>query len=578
MEDAEGTGLVGAIDDFRRARFRAKVERVLARLTGESADLLAYEEVRKKLRARGQVSRGLQNIPIANIVGSVGRYADFTRTFLPRQDEDEQRWARVKRAVEEQAGVPYIEVYKVGDAYFVVDGNHRVSVARQSGAAYIQAHVIEVETRVPLTADVQPDDIVLKAEYTDFLERTSLDRVRPGADLSVSLPGQYRKLEEHIAVHRYFMGLDQKREVPYQEAVAHWYDTVYLPVVNVIRQQAILRDFPARTETDLYLWILEHRAELGQELHWEIEPGKAAQDLVDRYSSRPGRVFARVGERLSQAVVPQAVVAGPPPGTWREEATRRSDRLFTDVLVAVSGTESGWYAVEQALSVSGREEGRLIGLHVVPGEAERQSETIEALEAEFKVRCDAAGVPGRWIVETGSVAASICEWSCWSSLTAVSLAHPPKDQPLSRLGSGFRSLIQHCPVPILAVPPYPSGMRRALLAYDGSPKADEALFVSTYLAGRWKIPLLVITVVQQEGAGARVLDRARAYLEEHEVQAVYVEKRGEVGEAILGAAREHQSELIVMGGYGFNPVLEIVLGSAVDQVVRTSERPVLICR
>ena len=71
-EDA--TDLVEAIEDFRRARFRAKVEQVLARLTGESADLLEYEEVRKKLKARGQVSRGLQDIPIENIVGSVGRY------------------------------------------------------------------------------------------------------------------------------------------------------------------------------------------------------------------------------------------------------------------------------------------------------------------------------------------------------------------------------------------------------------------------------------------------------------------------------------------------------------------------
>jgi nucleotide-binding universal stress UspA family protein len=578
MEATEGTGLGAAIEDFRRARFRAKVERVLARLTGESADLLEYEEVRTKLKARGQVSRGLQNIPIENIVGSVGRYADFTRSFLPRQDDDERRWAGVKKAMEDQIGVPYIEVYKVGDAYFVLDGNHRVSVARESGVTYIQAHVIEIETRVPLSPDVQPDDLVLKAEYTEFLEHTSLDRVRPGADLSVSVPGQYRKLEEHIAVHRYFMGLDQKREVPYQEAVAHWYDTVYLPVVNVIRQQGILRDFTRRTETDLYLWILEHRAELGQELHWEIEPEKAAQDLVDRYSPRPGRVVARVGERLSQAVVPQAVVAGPLPGVWREEATRRSDRLFTEVLVAVTGTESGWHAVEQALSVGGREGGRLIGLHVVPGEVERQCETVEALEAEFRVRCDAAGVPCRWIVETGSVAPAICEWSCWGNLTVVSLTHPPKDRPVSRLGSGFRSLIQHCPVPILAVPLYPSGMQRALLAYDGSPKADEALFVSAYLAGQWEIPLVVTTIVEEGRTTSNALDKARTYLEEHGVQAAYARGQGDVGDAILDAAREYESELIVMGGYGFSPVLEIVLGSAVDQVLRASEKPVLICR
>jgi nucleotide-binding universal stress UspA family protein len=578
------TGLVGAIEDFRRARFRAKVERVLARLTGESADLLEYEEVRKKLGARGQLSRGLQNIPIENIVGSVGRYADFTRSFLPRQDDDERRWAGVKVAMEGFSGVPAIEVYQIGDAYFVLDGNHRVSVARQNGATHIQAYVTEIESRVPLSADVQPEDLVLKAEYAEFLERTRLDRARPDADLSVSLPGQYRKLQEHISVHQYFMGLDQKREVPYQEAVVHWYDMVYVPVVNVIREQGIMRDFPGRTETDLYLWVLEHRAELGQELHWEIDPGKAAQDLVNRYSPMPGRVAARVGERLSHAVVPQAIVAGPPPGMWREEVVRRSDRLFIDVLAAVTGTENGWYAVEQALSVAAREEGRLIGLHVVSSEAERKSQATEALEAEFKVRCDAAGVQGRWIVEEGSVSAAICEWSRWSNLTVVGLVHPPKDQPLSRLGSGVRTLIQNCPVPILAVPPVPSGMRRALLAYDGSPKADEALFVSTYLAGHWAIPLIVATVVEPERTTSQTLDRARSYLEEHGVSAEYVQAtgdvgaQGEIGQMIQRAAREHDCELIVMGGYGFSPVLQIVLGSAVDQVLRASQHPVLICR
>ena len=192
---ADETGLVGAIEDFRRARFRAKVEQVLARLTGESADLLEYDEVRKKLRASGQVSRGLQDIPIENIVGSVGRYADFTRSFLPRQDEDERRWAGVKMAMEGLTGVPAIEVYKIGDAYFVLDGNHRVSVARRGGATHIQAHVIEIETRVPLSPDVKPDDLVLKSEYVEFLEQTRLDRVRPDADLSVSVPGQYQTTE-----------------------------------------------------------------------------------------------------------------------------------------------------------------------------------------------------------------------------------------------------------------------------------------------------------------------------------------------------------------------------------------------
>jgi hypothetical protein len=280
------------------------MEAIMARLTGKSIDLLSYEDVRQKLKGRGSIARGLQDIPLNAIVGSVGRYTDFTRSFLPRRDSNQQRWARVKEKVTDLGGLPPIEVYQIGEAYFVQDGNHRVSVARELDATHIQAYVTEIRTRVPLSPDDQPDDLILKAEYANFLEQTQVDKLRPESDLSVTVPGQCRKLEEHIQVHRYFMGLEQKREIPYQEAVAHWYDEVYLPVVHVIQEQGILRDFPQRTETDLYLWVSQHRAALGERLGWEIKPEAAATDLAAHSSSRPQRIVARVGEKLLDAVTP----------------------------------------------------------------------------------------------------------------------------------------------------------------------------------------------------------------------------------------------------------------------------------
>jgi nucleotide-binding universal stress UspA family protein len=163
-------------------------------------------------------------------------------------------------------------------------------------------------------------------------------------------------------------------------------------------------------------------------------------------------------------------------------------------------------------------------------------------------------------------------------LIVTNLAYPPPPQRLARLDSGFRDLIQRCPRPILAVPQSVSTIERALLAYDGSPKAEEALFVATYLAGRWQIPLVVLTVMDSSRTGVKTSDRAREYLEAHGVQAAYVLQTGQVAEAVLKTCEEHQCDLLLMGGYGYNPVLEVVLGSAVDQVLRESRKPMLICR
>jgi hypothetical protein len=295
-----------ANQDFRRARSQAKLEEIIARLTGRSAELLCYADVRQNLTATAPASRRLQDIPIDAIVGSVGRCTDFTRSFLPLKDSDRARWANVELAMTDLKGLPPIEVYQIGQVYFVVDGNHRVSIARQFGSAYIQAYVTEIKTKLSLSPDDQPDDLIVKAEYAKFLQRTHLDELRPDGDLSMSVPGQYREIEEHIAAHRYLMGVEGEREIPYELAITDWYDTVYLPVVQIIREKDILRDFPDRTETDLYVWIAKHRAELAQEHGEEIRHEAAAADLVGRFSPRVKRVFGRAIERIRGAILGRA--------------------------------------------------------------------------------------------------------------------------------------------------------------------------------------------------------------------------------------------------------------------------------
>jgi hypothetical protein len=121
---------MSAASNFRDARSRASREEILARVSGKPTELLCYDDVPKQIRAARTSSRGLHDIPLDAIVGSVGRCTDFTRSFLPLRDSDESRWAHVELAWNELAGLPPIEVYQIGQVYFVLDGNHRVSVAR----------------------------------------------------------------------------------------------------------------------------------------------------------------------------------------------------------------------------------------------------------------------------------------------------------------------------------------------------------------------------------------------------------------------------------------------------------------
>ncbi len=267
--------------EFSDARRRAFIEKWFGFFQSRPKDLLSFEEVRRSLRLFDSSYKGLQEIELDKIVGSVGRYRDFTRTFLPKESVEEDRWRRVD-AVAHNLGFPPIEVYKVGDAYFVRDGNHRVSVARTHGAKTIEAYVIEYKTAVPLENSDELDDILLKMGRTEFLEQTRLDRIRLGHTVEFTEPGRYRLLLDYIAVHKYLKETECGCEITYEEAVASWYDTEYLPMFRLIRECGILTHFPGRTEADLYMWLVAWRAELENRFR---ELGRVSNEaLLDEFA------------------------------------------------------------------------------------------------------------------------------------------------------------------------------------------------------------------------------------------------------------------------------------------------------
>ena len=123
--------------DFSRARRRAFLRRIGAYLRRDpgSNQLLSFDEVKGALGAISQVYLGLREVPVSKIVGSVGRHRDFDRAFLPSKPDLGTRWRRIDEIMHRDEELPPVSLYKIGDAYFVQDGNHRVSVARQQGVA-----------------------------------------------------------------------------------------------------------------------------------------------------------------------------------------------------------------------------------------------------------------------------------------------------------------------------------------------------------------------------------------------------------------------------------------------------------
>ena len=266
--------------EFNHVRVKAFLEQMMGLISGHNMHLLSFNEVVDKLRLKESVSLGLQDIPVTNIVGSTGRYEDFTRHFLPRtwDKREKERWRQIYTLAVTGEGFPPIDVYKIDQVYFVQDGNHRVSVAKDLGWDTIQANVTELPSSITLKPDLKPDDLLIKEECALFLEQTQLDKTRPDSRQHVdfSEPGGYQLLIRNIELHRYHMEMaagdetSKSSPITLPAAAADWYDNVYLPIVDSVRQMDVIKHFPGRSETDLYEWLIRHQAEIRRQLTQEL--------------------------------------------------------------------------------------------------------------------------------------------------------------------------------------------------------------------------------------------------------------------------------------------------------------------
>lgn len=556
-----------ALDDFHRLRSKAALERFWAGIRGESLDLLAYDEVSSKLRAVSQTNLGLKQVPLKNIIGSVNRISDFDRNFRPLSDDDSSRWANVKAAMTSPftTGVPPVSLYKIGEAYFVMDGNHRISIAKQMGLDSIEAYVTEVKTKVPLSSSFTLEELVEKAALADFLEDTHLDRILPGIDLSLNRIENYPLLHEHINVHQYYMGIDQNRQVSFDEAALDWYDHVYTPVVRIIEDSELNYEFPELTLTDLYLWVLDKQQALFEEHGTSFK----TENVVDFVASQEGKQTKTTGTAAERELNKggDAVSQG------------YSDCLFRDILVGVSHSDLELLALQQAMMMNRCSDGNIIGLHVKAETDLATPETEAELETSFYQQLNENQMNGRFIKVLGNVSKTLQKYGLLSDVMIVKLSYPPGGSVFDRLGSGIITLLQSSRRPVMFVKDVVTPVSRILLIFDEGEKGREAFYIAAYYAARYGCGLFIVLPEKDGKSSETALSFAGDYLSEVNLDFQLVSiSSNQLDESLVNLIEENSISTVMVGGYRSTGLLGRIFSSNVDRVLELSEVPVLVCQ
>lgn len=267
---------------FEQARRQAARAQMAARLTGEDINLLPFEAIRTNLQQQNPHYRGIAEVPLDAIVGSVGRYKTFTRKFLPLTNSVEERWVAVD-ALATGVGWPPVELYQVGNIFFVKDGNHRVSVARQLKMDKIEAHVMAYPVDFEINPTDDLDHIFIQLGEQNFMDKTGLAERFPDHNIHFTSPGRYTELQAQIHNLRQILARIDGEEMAWETAVDAWYEMIYLPTVQIIQDSTLLADFPGRTEADLFVWLSQHRERLEERYGLHENLADLAQFLADEY-------------------------------------------------------------------------------------------------------------------------------------------------------------------------------------------------------------------------------------------------------------------------------------------------------
>ncbi|MBU0464642.1 MAG: hypothetical protein KKD21_11835 [Proteobacteria bacterium] len=287
--NAEATSKYNSDIAFSKAISKAFIQELKELLLRRSKHLLPFDEVKEKLELWHGRDIGLTSVPLNSIVGSQGRYRNFSRHFLPLDENLRNRWKQIETAVASGKDLPPVELYKVCNAYFVKDGHHRISVAKSKNKHSIEAKVFEYDCDASLDDKTELEQIAILETYHKFLKETGLRSAR-NVDLYLTVLGGYPILMEHIQRHKFYLEKKSGTKISIKEAAVSWYDKIYSPMADLIRKNGIISQFPHRTEADFYIWITKYKRLVFQDI---FEPEKVVPDIESyaKIFSNPFRKF-----------------------------------------------------------------------------------------------------------------------------------------------------------------------------------------------------------------------------------------------------------------------------------------------
>jgi hypothetical protein len=219
----------------------------------QSAPLLDFDEVRRRLRLGTRVDEGLSTIPVTSIIGSVARTREFDAAFRPRTRRLRSTIRQIAAARDPNGPEVPISVYRVDHAYFVLDGHKRLSLAVAEGREHIDAEVSHWASQYHVPPSVQLDEIRLTEEEERFREETGLARVASEVRFPLSDSADYLDLVDSVNAHGFRVSRQQGRLLTPEEAARHWLEHIYQPSLKAIAQLGCHALLPSFTDADLFL-------------------------------------------------------------------------------------------------------------------------------------------------------------------------------------------------------------------------------------------------------------------------------------------------------------------------------------